>query len=449
MAKVQTNCPRCKSPVVSEVEQIFDLNTDPQAKQKLLSGQFNTVNCPTCGYNGAVSTLTVYHDPDKELLLTYVPPELGLPLNEQEKALGPLINKVVNNLPLEKRKAYLFRPQAMLTFQTMLEKVLEADGITKEMLDAQQKRLNLIQRLISTATPETRSEVIVQEKDLIDENFFAIFGRIAEAAIAQNDEKVGKLLVEIQQELLTQTEAGKKIQEQSKSVNEVVKDIQALGKGGLTRESLLELFVKYIDDELKITTLTGLARGGLDYQFFQLLSGRVDAASVEMKPKLEGLREKLLEFVAELDKQAQAHISNQKKLLDTILASPDPENVFKQSFEMIDDVFLQLLEQEQQAARSNADLDRLAKIGKLKKIVEEATKTPPEVEFLEELLKIEDDKELEAKLNEKADLITPELTQLLGNLATQTEGQPEDMKEKISKIYKLVLKISMSKSLKS
>lgn len=449
MAKVQTNCPRCKSPVVSEVEQIFDLNTDPQAKQKLLSGQFNTVNCPTCGYNGAVSTLTVYHDPDKELLLTYVPPELGLPLNEQEKALGPLINKVVNNLPLEKRKAYLFRPQAMLTFQTMLEKVLEADGITKEMLDAQQKRLNLIQRLISTATPETRSEVIEQEKDLIDENFFAIFGRIAEAAIAQNDEKVGKLLVEIQQELLTQTEAGKKIQEQSKSVNEVVKDIQALGKGGLTRESLLDLFVKYIDDELKITTLTGLARGGLDYQFFQLLSGRVDAASVEMKPKLEGLREKLLEFVAELDKQAQAHISNQKKLLDTILASPDPENVFKQSFEMIDDVFLQLLEQEQKTARSNADLDRLTKIGKLNKIVEEATKTPPEVEFLEELLKIEDDKELEAKLNEKADLITPELTQMLGNLATQTEGQPEDMKEKISKIYKLVLKISMSKSLKS
>lgn len=447
MAKVQTSCPRCKSPVVAEVEQVYDLNTDPQAKQKLLSGQFNTINCPTCGYNGAVGTPMIYHDPEKELLLTFVPAELGLPLNEQEKALGPLINKVVNNLPLEKRKAYLFRPQAMLTYQTLMEKILEADGITKEMLDAQQKKLNLIQRLITTPAPETRAEIIQQEKDLIDEAFFGIFGRIAEAAIAQNDEKVGKMLVEIQNELLSQTEAGKRIQEQSKSVNEVVKDIQDLGKGGLTRETLLDLFAKYSDNEIKVTTLTGLARGGLDYQFFQLLSERIDNASVEEKPKLEALREKLLEFVAELDKQAQAHIANQKKLLDSVLASPNPEEAFKQNLEFIDEVFLQLLDQEQQNARTKADLDLLAKIGKIKTIVEEATKAPPEVQFIEDLLKVEDDTELEKIINEKSDQITPELTQLLGNLVTQTEGQPEEMKTQLSKIYKLILKISMAKSL--
>ena len=36
MSKTQTICPRCKQPIVAEVEQVFDLNTDPQAKQRLL-----------------------------------------------------------------------------------------------------------------------------------------------------------------------------------------------------------------------------------------------------------------------------------------------------------------------------------------------------------------------------------------------------------------------------
>jgi len=46
----------------------------------------------------------VYHDPDKELLLTFFPPEMGVPLNEQERQIGPLLKQVVNALPNEKAK---------------------------------------------------------------------------------------------------------------------------------------------------------------------------------------------------------------------------------------------------------------------------------------------------------------------------------------------------------
>jgi hypothetical protein len=34
MAKTQTSCPRCRQPVITDIEQLFDLNTDPTAKQK-------------------------------------------------------------------------------------------------------------------------------------------------------------------------------------------------------------------------------------------------------------------------------------------------------------------------------------------------------------------------------------------------------------------------------
>ena len=119
MPRIQTLCPRCRQPIVAEVQQLFDMTTDPTAKQKLLNHGTNTARCQACGYEGLMATPVVYHDPEKELLLTYFPPELGLPVNAQEKQIGPLINQVVNALPAEKRKGYLFSPQTMFTYQTL------------------------------------------------------------------------------------------------------------------------------------------------------------------------------------------------------------------------------------------------------------------------------------------------------------------------------------------
>jgi hypothetical protein len=110
--KTQIACPRCRQPVVAQIEQLFDITADPGAKQRLLGGVSNYAACKNCGYNGPLATPIVYHDNDKELLLTYFPPELGLPVNEQEKMVGPLITQVTNRLPAEKRKGYLLRPQA-------------------------------------------------------------------------------------------------------------------------------------------------------------------------------------------------------------------------------------------------------------------------------------------------------------------------------------------------
>jgi len=57
----------------------------------LLSGAYNLIQCPTCGYQGQVPMPIVYHDPEHELLLTYFPPELNVPVNQQEQMIGPLI----------------------------------------------------------------------------------------------------------------------------------------------------------------------------------------------------------------------------------------------------------------------------------------------------------------------------------------------------------------------
>jgi len=450
MAKVQTSCPRCKSPVMADVEQVFDLNQDPQAKQRLLSGQVNVVRCANCGYEGMLGTPIIYHDPEKEFLFTFVPSDLGLPVNEQERLLGPMINQVVNRLPLEKRKAYILRPQTMLTFQTMVEKILEGDGVTREMLDDQQKRLALLQRLLQTTSPESRLEVIKQEEALIDENFFSMFARLMEATMAQGDERSARALAGLQKELVENTAVGQKIQSQSREAQDVIRVLQEAGKDGLTREKLVDIFVDSADSEVKLSTLTSVVRAGMDYTFFQLLTERINSSSNDKKPQLEAMREKLLSFTKEIDDQQQLQMAQTAKLLDAILAAPNPADALKEHLDQVDEYFVELVEQELKNARTAADLNRIAKIQKVKAVLDEASAPPPELALIEQLLDLPSYDERLKLMQSKTELITPEFTQMLAGIITQTEAQhqPEELINKLKEINRIAIRITMTEAMK-
>ncbi len=450
MAKVQTSCPRCKTLVATEVEQIFDLNQDPQAKQRLLSGQVNVLHCPNCGYEGMVGTPVVFHDPDKELLLTFFPSEMGLPLNEQERMIGPLINQVVNRLPLEKRKAYILRPQSMLTFQTMIERILEGDGISRQMIDDQQKRLALLQRLLSISSAESRLEVIKQEEALIDENFFSMFSRLMEATMAQGDERSARALAAVQKDLVENTVIGKKIQDQSREAQEVINTLNEASKGGLTREKLVDIFIDSAESEVRLTTLVSLVRNGLDYTFFSLLTDKINTFETDKKAKLEAMREKVLGYIKEIDDQRQIQVQQTKKLLEAILASPNPGEAIKEHIQEIDEFFMELVEQELKNARAAADLNRIGKLQKINAVIEEASAPPPELALIEQLLEMENYDQRMALMQSKAEMVTPEFTQMLSGLIAQSEAQkqPEDLINKLKEINRIAVRITMMAAMK-
>jgi hypothetical protein len=133
------------------------VSQDPSAKSRLLSGSLNLIRCPVCSYEGQLATPLVYHDLSKELLLTYIPVELNIPKDEQERLLGRLINQAIEALPAESRKGYLLQPQAVLTTQGLIERVLAEDGVTKEDLDAQRAKIRLFEDLLRT--PEDSLEL--------------------------------------------------------------------------------------------------------------------------------------------------------------------------------------------------------------------------------------------------------------------------------------------------
>ncbi len=447
MPKTQVTCPQCHQPAVVEVQQIFDLAQDPLAKQKLLNGAVNVIQCQTCGYTGMLGTPIVYHDPDKELFLTFFPPESGVPLNEQEKQLGPLINRVIDALPPEKRKAYVLQPKSMLTYQTLIETILEADGITKEMLEEQQKKIKLIQRLLTV--PENELETIIeQEKDQFDMAFFALYSRLMQSAMSQNDKESIEKLDKVQNLLFEKTETGKQLYKSSQETQQAIKTLQDASKdGGLTREKLLDVIVNAKSDTA-VSTIVSLARNGMDYTFFQLLSQKIDEAKDNEKTRLEKLREDLLNLTAEIDKRMQEEFKKTKDLLEKIISAEDIEAETEKNFENISELFLQVVEDEIDKARKEGNLDRIQKLERVMIIIRKAMEPPAEVKLIEEMLALVDkEDELEKFMDAHQESITPEFIQLLNSIITQAGSSKDENLQKIDQLYKAVLHYSMKKNI--
>jgi len=449
MAKTQTACPQCRQPVLVEVQKVFDMAKDPLAKQKLLSNQANFIQCPSCGYQGTLGIPIVYHDPDKELLLTFFPPDLNTPVNEQEKQTGPLIKRIMDDLPQEKRKAYLLQPKSMLTYQTLIEKILEADGITKEMLEEQQKRVGLLQKLLSTSA-ENRLKLFEKEKELIDLNFFSILSRIIESAATGGDEKTQKPLLELQQQLFENTDVGKRLFAQAKDTEEAIKALQEAGKDGLTREKLLDVLIN-AKSEAQISTIASLARAGMDYEFFTLLSNKIENTKDEnRKNSLTKLRENLLKITQEIDKQAQAQYAKSKELLEKIISAENVEQELTTQLPQVTEIFVQVLQSELSAARKAGDLDRIQKLERIMIVIEKASAPPEEVKLIEKLLSYNDEKELIELIEKNEDAITQEFLDMLNNILTRLSQQPEqkEVADRLSTVHKAVLGFSMKKKIK-
>jgi hypothetical protein len=447
MPKTQVSCPNCRQPVVAEIEQLFDLNVDPQAKSRLLSGASNLIQCQVCGYQGSLPTPIVYHDPDKEMLLTFVPAELGLPRNEQERLIGSMINQVINKLPQEKRKGYLLNPQATLTMQGLIERILEGDGITREMLQAQQRRLSLLQRLASATDEKSFTQIAQQEDALIDADFFGLLSRVIEASLMNGDRESARQLNELQRRLLPITTYGAELQAQSKEVEGAIEDLRAAGEN-LSREKLLELILD-AKNETRLRALVSLARPAMDYAFFQLLSERIDRARSDGRARLVELRTKLLEMTQEIDKQIEAHRQESRQVIDAIIQTDDIPAAMEQVLQGVDEIFVKELQSMLAEARKNGDLGRSAKLQQMVDYLQKASAPPPEVDLIEEYLDVADEAGRQEFLKAHDNEVNEQFMDMLGNIAMQVEaGEDVEIADRVAEAHRSALRYSMQRSMR-
>ncbi len=452
MPQTQIACPNCRRMISANIEQLFDVTADPQAKQRLLNGSSNVARCPHCGYEGRLATPIVYHDNSKELLLTFFPPELGLPLNEQERVLGPMIKQVTDHLPSEKRKAYLLSPRANLTYESMIETILGKDGITPEMIKAQQERVMLIERLLQASSADVRSEIIKQNLPAFDEQFFALFSRLVQGAMSSGQPPVAQQMAELQKQLLEETEFGRGLQESVKELEAASKSLQELGQG-LTREKLLDLVIAAPNDG-RLKAYVSLARQGMDYAFFQLLTDKIEKAAGDEKERLEATRDRLLDFTNEADRQMEARYKQAQGLVDKILESEDVAEATRSSLESFTQDAVDIVQTMLRQASEKNDYTRMGKLQKMVQVLQEANAAPPEVAFIEQLLDAPDDAAIEKMLVDNASMVNDGFMEALNGLVAQIDAaagqgnaEARALSEKLGQVYKTALKFSMKKNL--
>lgn len=457
MPKLQTQCPNCGQPITADVTQVIDVGQNPQLKERLLSGQLNLAQCQTCGFQGQLPVPLVYHDPEEELLMTFTPPDMNLSMEEREQKLAPLIQQVTENLPQEERKAYLFQPQTMMTMDSLIKNVLEAEGVTEEMIEEQQERMNLLERLLALEGDE-QVELIQKNEELIDREFFGIFSQIAQRLIASQDQGVIQQIQALQDNLLNETEIGRKIRTESEAIDEARSALEKAGNN-LTRGGLLDMVANAPNEE-RVRAFASLARPAMDYQFFQLFTDRIEKAEGEKRQKLVKRRNLLLQLTKEIDQQVEQRLKEARERIETIIEKENLSEAVMQNISFIDEFFLQALGAELEDAKKNNNTQRQEKLQRLMQVIEEIS-TPAEFKLIDEFLEVAED---EAKLDEKIQQHSDELNEEFMNNLTGIVGQVEDrleelegkekerqkqVLERLKKVHKKALRHSMEKKFKS
>jgi len=456
MARIQTSCPNCSQPLAAEIFQVIDVNKDVQLKEVLLAGGLNFAQCQVCGFQGQVPVPLVYHDKEKELLLTFTPPDTSKTMQEKEAALAPLLKQVIDNLEPQDRKGYLFQPQSMLTMNNLVKNVLLADGITEEMIQDQQEKMKLLDTLFNQ-DGETLKKTVIENNEKIDREFFAMFAEIAQRIIANRDEQSIEKIRTLQDVLMAETEIGKEILTETQEIQVATQSLEALGKN-LTRGSLLELVIKAPNLE-RVKALAGLVRPAMDYEFFQTFTERIEAAAEKDRKEMVEKRNLILKVTQEIDEQLKQKAAAAVETINQIIENESIEESLMQNIGLVDQFFVQALSEQINLAEEGKDDERKTKLIKLFQIIKELT-TPPELKKVEELVAISDNShKLEAVLNEMdpelSEKVISYLTSIITNYEEQaTQGEGENLEQlnetlsKLKKVFNELLRKSMESKMK-
>ncbi|MFW6068945.1 MAG: CpXC domain-containing protein [Chloroflexota bacterium] len=441
----QINCPRCQTPFNAEIHQVVDVGRNPQLKYELLNGTLNLFTCPNCGTSGQLATPILYHDPEHEIFMVHIPMEMNLPHQEQQQLIGKLVQEAMNQIPGEQRRGYMLQPQEVISYQTFMEKILETEGVTPDMIARQREQGQLLQQMVE-ADRGQQDELIEEASDKIDETFFAMLRSTIEAAQQREDNDVLIKLINLQARLYTKTEIGRELEQRQGVLRKFQQDVRK--NDGLTPQILLDHILRNYEDEGTVDALVAMGQAALNYEFFNLLTQEIEKEArqknKEKAKSLTALRQRLLDLHNEIQEQSREVLEGAMSTLQDIVDAEDRAEAVRENLGNIDDTFMYVLasmiaqNEEQGRTEQAAELKQVQDL-----IMEEAERqVPPQIRIINRLLRAENDEAQRRILDENRELLTPELLQMLNTLSQEltagADGQDADMAGRIDKLKAMV-----------
>jgi hypothetical protein len=252
------------------------------------------------------------------------------------------------------------------------------------MIEAQQDRLQLIQRFSELKDEESIVQMATDEDEKIDAEFFGLLQRLSETAMVSGDQETAQQLSDLYSKLIAQSSFGKQVQAQNKEIETALADLREAGQE-LDREKMLDLVIQ-APNETRLRALVSLARPVMDYSFLLMLGERIDRARGDGRTRLVALRSSLVEMIDEFDKQIEAIIAEKNRLIDELLSSNNINETMAGALPAVDEFFISEVNRRLETARNQGDLELIEKLQQIQEVIKEARKPPPGVDVIESLL---------------------------------------------------------------
>lgn len=428
-------CPQCGNRFVVQVRSVVDVGEDPGLRGEFLRGRLNVARCNKCGAGGALATPIVYHDPSKELLVTYVPTELNMDADQREKLVGSLVTAVMNSTPQEQRKGYFFQPRTALTMEGLYDMVLEAEGISKEALAKQRATLRLVTSLLEAAEDDEALDRLVEEhRQELDYEFFLFLSSMMEPAPAEEgeepepaDEEQVRALASLREKLL----------------DRVTPRMPGAAPEGAGYDEIIAILRDSMADDA-LTSAVAVNRQRLDYGFFQALTAKIDAAqaagNADEAQALTDLRTRINE---ELDRQEdllRAAEDQASLLIMEISDEEDIEAAVREHRGQVNEIFLSVLTRLIAAAgdRQSKRAQKLRRILDASLAVLEES-MPPETRLINRLARAEHPEETATILDESRDLLTERFLQRYDETVSSLEERNSDLADHLKAVREQIV----------
>lgn len=418
---VATTCPQCGMQHTAPAMPIINVNQDPALKQAFLQGQLNVGQCPQCRAVYPLNIAMLYHDAEKELALVFSPPSMGLSHDDEQRKIGRLTTQLMNDLPPEQRKGYLFSPQMFIKIDTLIKTILAADGITEEVIEAQNQRFNLLEKLMKVQSEADINRLVTENKAMLDFQFFEILTSLAMQALQSGDEGSGQNLLGFRQMLSQLVENGEKF---TTEIDEKI------GLRTLNPENLLEnLRATENDDEFAALVSSG--RGLLNYEFFQNLTEKIETAikanDTAEAETLKVLRTRIMETSTKLEANTKAMLDGANSLLEALLKSSDPQSFIKENLDKFDEAFLSVLIANIQHAEESKQSNAVQALSALYQMImnELQSNLPPEMQLLNQLVMSQTPTNIQSILEENKTLVTPKFSEMIDTLESDVQARGE------------------------
>jgi hypothetical protein len=298
-----------------------------------------------------------------------------------------------------------------MSLTSMLDTILEGEGIPKAALEAQRKRTELLGRLLAVAEDEQGLQQVVEaNKDAIDYEFFLTLSAYVEAAEQDQDEESLRRFTELRDRVATMVgftgQDGEAEPEQD--LNQAI-------------DALLQA------DENSLPEVIAEYRPLLDYDFYEVLSERIDAAhaagdSAEAD-RLAARRDLVRDTAEQMDRDAQELFERAAQTLQAILDAPDQRAALVEHREELDEAFMLVVgANAQQAARAGNQeiVQRLDAIQQqAMEVIQEALS--PEERLIGQLLSAEKPQDATKLLRQNASSINTGFVKRLNEMAGEME----------------------------